>query len=145
MTEAKTINLEYWTAMRDYFEAKGTKINSQKPLPQHWTNFAIGRSNFHMAAVHSVRDKFIRVEFLINGNDSKEKFDVLKEKYETDSYSNIDPNLIWDKLEERKVSWVYLQKNVEVNNKPDWHNQFQWIMENLEKMDNFFRPKVKAL
>lgn len=145
LTEAKTTNLEYWTAMRDYFESQGTKIKSQKPSPQHWTNYAIGRSNFHMAAVHSVRDKFIRVEFIINGNDSKEKFDILSNKYEQESYSYIDPNLIWDKLEDRKGSWVYLQKDVDVNNKSDWHNQFQWIMKNLEKMDKFFRPKIKAL
>ena len=39
----------------------------------------------------------------------------------------------------------YLQCNVEGNNKSDWPNQFQWIMENLEKMDKFFRSKVKAL
>jgi hypothetical protein len=97
-----------------------------------------------MAAVHSVRDKFIRVEFLINGNDSKEKFDLLKEKYESDSYDKIDSNLIWDKLEERKVSWVYLQKDAQVSNRNDWNNQFEWILENLEKIDRFFRPKLKS-
>lgn len=145
LTGAKTINLEYWTELKEYFEAKGTKIKSQKPSPQHWTNFAIGKSDYHMAAVHSVRDKFIRVEFLINGNDSKEKFDELKEKYELDSYDKIDNQLIWDKLEERKVSWVYIQKDVDVNNKSDWPNQFQWILNNLEKMDDFFRPKLKTI
>ena len=98
-----------------------------------------------MAAVHSVRDKFIRVEFLINGNDSKQKFDELKEKYELDSYDKIDNQLIWDKLEGRKVSWVYIQKDVDVNNKSDWPNQFQWILTNLEKMDDFFRPKLKTI
>ena len=145
LTEAKTINLEYWTAMKEYFEAQGTKIKSQKASPQHWTNYAIGRSNFSMAAVHSVRDKFIRVEFLINGDDSKQKFDELKEKYEAESYTKIDTNLIWDKLEERIVSWVYLQKDTDVSNRHDWPNQFQWILTNLEKMDAFFRPKLKAL
>jgi len=145
LTGAKTINLEYWTELKGYFEAKGTKIKSQKPSPQHWTNFAIGKSDYHMSAVHSVRDKFIRVEFLINGNDSKEKFDELKEKYELDSYDKIDNQLIWDKLEGRNVSWVYIQKDVDVNNKSDWPNQFQWILTNLEKMDDFFRPKLKTI
>ena len=145
LTETKSLNLEYWSSMKEYFENAGSRIKSQKPGPQHWTNFAIGKSNFHMAAVHSVRDKFIRVEFLINGNDSKEKFDLLKEKYESDSYNKIDSSLIWDKLEERKVSWVYLQKDAEVSNRNDWNNQFEWILENLEKIDRFFRPKLKSL
>ena len=145
LTDTKALNLEYWTAMRNYFETSGTKIRSQKPSPQHWTNYAIGRSYFHMAAVHSVRDNFIRVELLINGNDSKEKFDFLKSKYEEESYREIDASLVWDKLEERKVSWVYLQKEADVSNTADWPNQFAWILEKLEKLDSFFRPKLKNL
>lgn len=145
LTEAKALNLEYWTAMKKHFEESGTKLKSQKPLPQHWTNFAIGRSNFHMAAVSSVRDNFIRVEFLLNGSKAKDRFFELKNKYETESRVQIDENIIWDVVENKKVSWVYLKKNANVSDRSDWQNQFQWIQEKLEKMDAFFRPKIKLL
>ena len=145
LTEAKSKNLAYWTAMREYFESTDTNIKSQKPSPQHWTIYAIGKSNFHMAATHSVRDNFIRVEFLIDGNDAIENFEKLRESNESDSYEKIDSALIWDELEGRKVCWAYIQKYAEIDDKSDWPNQFQWILERLEKMDAFFRPKVKAL
>lgn len=145
LTPAKSLNLEYWTSMKEYFENNGAKLRSQKPLPQHWTNFAIGRSNFHMAAVSSVRDNFIRVEFLINGEEAKNRFDILKEKFEDESRVKIDKDIQWEKLEERKVSWVYIQKSADVNDKNDWSHQFDWFLEKLEKMDSFFRPKIKIL
>jgi hypothetical protein len=145
LTETKKNNLEYWTEMKSYFESSGTKIRSQKPLPQHWTNFAIGRSNFHMSATHSVRDNFIRVEFLINGHNSKDIFDELKDKYESSSYEKIDSELLWDKLEERKVSCVYIKKSTDVNNRSEWPDQFEWILDKLQKMEAFFRPKIKTL
>jgi hypothetical protein len=145
LTETKKNNLEYWTEMKSYFESSGTKIRSQKPFSQGWTNFAIGRSNFHLAAAHSVRDKFIRVEFWINGNNSKEIFDELKDKYESSSYEKIGSELIWDKLEDKKVSIVYIKKSTDVNNRSEWPDQFKWILDKLQKMETFFRPKIKTL
>jgi len=145
LTGAKTLNLEYWTAMKNFFEEKGTFLRHQKPQPQHWTNFALGKSYFNMAAVSSVRDNFLRVEFLINTDNSKEDFRKLKEKFEQQSYEQISKDLIWDEIPDKKMSWVYLKKEANVNNKSDWLKQHQWFMETLEKFDKFFRPKIKKL
>ncbi len=145
LSETKALNLEYWTAMKKYFEQHGTFLKHQKPQPQHWTNFALGKSDFHLAAVSSVRDNFLRVEFLIKSNTSKEDFRKLKEKFENLSYEKISPDLIWDELPDKKVSWVYLKKNANVKDKSDWNNQHQWFMETLEKFDKFFRPIIKQI
>ena len=145
LTETKALNLEYWTAMKKHFEQSGTKLKSQKPLPQYWTNFAIGRSNFHMAAAASVRDKFIRVEFLINGTDAKNRFIELQNNFEAESLTLIDENIKWGILEGRMGSWVFIKKDAEVSTRSDWQDQFNWFQEKLEKMDSFFRPKIKSL
>jgi hypothetical protein len=131
--------------MKIFFEEKGTFLRHQKPQPQHWTNFALGKSYFNMAAVSSVRDNFLRVEFLINTDNSKEDFRKLKEKFEQQSYEQISKDLIWDEIPDKKMSWVYLKKEANVNNKSDWLKQHQWFMETLEKFDKFFRPKIKKL
>lgn len=145
LTPTKEKNLEYWTAMKKYFEESGTKLKQQKPLPQHWTNFAIGRGDFNMTAIHSVYDNFIRTELLFNGEKAKNRFDLLFEKHETDSYASIDENLKWERLDDYIGSKVIIQKDADVSNKSDWPNQFAWLQENLEKMDAFFRPKIKSL
>jgi len=145
LTETKSLNLEYWTAMKSYFESKGTFLKSQKPSPQHWSNFALGRSNFWMSAIMGVRDNFSRVELSIGSENAKEYFQKLKEKFEQESYEKIDDGLIWDEMPEKKVSMIYLKRDAKVSQKSDWDSQHQWFMETLEKFDKFFRPKIKQL
>lgn len=145
LTEAKALNLEYWTAMKAYFEEHNSTIRCQKPQPQHWTNFSLGRSKLKLAAVASVRDGFIRAEFNLEGPMGKARFETLRNKYEEDSLREVDPELVWDKLEDKQMSWVYLKKDVDVSDRTDWTNQFEWLREKLELMDAYFRPKIKTI
>jgi len=145
LTKTQQINLEYWSAMKEYFETKETFLKSQKPQPQHWATFAIGRSDFVLTAVMSTRDNMIRVAFEINTLPPNKDFNILKKRYEVQSYQEFDGELVWDELPKRRMSYIYLKKAANVADKSDWENQHQWILEKLEKLDKFFRPKIKVL
>lgn len=145
LTKTKEINLEFWQAFKGFIEASKTSIKCQKPLPQHWSNFAIGRANFWLSATVGVRDNFLRIEFLIDGPNSKNNFHTLKNKYESESYSEIDSNLCWEELPDKRVSSVYLKRDFNVSNKAEWKNQHEWLKLNLEKFDKFYRSKIKEL
>ena len=145
LTPTKEQNLEYWTALKEFIEASGSRIRSQKPAPQHWTTYSVGRSNFTLSAIHSVRDNFLRVDFMIAGKKAKQFFDVLKDKYAEDSKVEIAPNISWDRLDDKQVSGISVARDADVSNRADWPNQFRWLLTNLEKMDAFFRPKIKSL
>jgi hypothetical protein len=145
LNDTQTFYREYWTAMKKYFEANGTKLKHQKPQPQHWMNFAIGKSYFNMCSVASVRDNFNRVELDLNGPDATNRFLELKNKYEQESYNEIDENIIWDIVEGKQMSWIYIRQDADINDRTKWEEQFKWLMETLEKFDAFFRPKIKAL
>lgn len=145
LTKAKIINLEYWQAFKSYLESSGSKLKCTKPLPQHWNNFGIGRSWFGMAAIVSVRDNFVRVDFFIDGPNSKANFHLLKEKYETESYTEIHEQVVWDEIPDKRVSSVFLRKDCDISNRSQWKNQHEWLKVTLEKFDKFFRSKVKAL
>ncbi|NVJ46472.1 MAG: DUF4268 domain-containing protein [Cytophagia bacterium] len=145
LTDAKALNLEYWTEMKAFFEQSGTKLKCQKPQPQHWTNFAIGKSDFNLAVSASVRDNFIRLEFNIFGSDAKPRFDLLQTQFEDLSRQQIDPTLIWERMDDKIMSGVFLKKKFKISDKEDWPNQFAWIKDKLEKYDTFFRPKIKEL
>lgn len=145
LTETKSLNLEFWTAMKSYFESKGTFVKCQKPSPQNATYFAVGKSDFNMGAVINLKDKFNRVDLYINTETSKEDFRILKEKYEQASYDQINSSLVWDELPDKKMSWIYVKSDANVKDRKDWTSQHQWFMETLEKFDKFFRPKIKQL
>jgi hypothetical protein len=53
LSDAKELQLSFWTAFRDFVARQHTPIRAIKPLPQHWMNIAIGRSGFALAPVAS--------------------------------------------------------------------------------------------
>jgi len=145
ITETKQLQLEYWEAMKKYFENSDTFLKCQKPPPQHWTNFALGRSNFNIAAICSVRDDFIRIDVNIGGPDAKDSFHKLKNLYEEDANEHFDVTLEWNELPDAKVSIINLKKDAQVSVRGLWNEQHEWFRKNLEQFDKYFRPKIKAL
>ncbi|MBF0192173.1 MAG: DUF4268 domain-containing protein [Magnetococcales bacterium] len=65
----------YWTGLRDFFSEnrKRTVLRPQKPLPNHWINFAIGRTGFLLCAVASIDKQRISVEVNIYPRDMNPK------------------------------------------------------------------------
>jgi hypothetical protein len=145
ITETKQLQLEYWIAMKKYFETTGTFLKSQKPAPQHWTSYSIGSSNFHLSAIVGMKDKFIRIDFYMVGQNAKENFQKLKNDYEDESMKIISEKIIWNELPEGASCIVSLRNDCSNMNRTVWEEQFKWFKENLEKFDRFFRPKLKGL
>jgi len=145
ITETKQFQLEYWEAMKKYFEESNTYLRFPKPNPQHWMNFSLGKSNFWMSAICNVRDSFIRIDVNIAGDGAKEKFNILKDKFESDSKNIFGDELIWDELPNAKQSSIYYKNYVDVKNRSLWNDQHDWFKLNLEKFDKYFRPKIKSL
>lgn len=65
LTETKALQLKFWSELREALEGHRS-IRSQKPFPQHWTNFAIGRAGFHLDAVLNTREDRIGVGLYID-------------------------------------------------------------------------------
>lgn len=145
ITDTKQFQLEYWEAMKSYFEDTGTFLRFPKPYPQHWANFSLGKGNFWISAVCSVKNPFIRIDVNITGPSAKDNFKTLREKYESDSKITLGEEIIWDELPNAKQSIIQFKKVVNVKNRSSWNEQFEWFRENLEKFDKYFRPRIKNL
>ena len=145
ITDTRQLQLEYWIAMKKHFEESGTFLRCSKPYPQHWANFSLGKSNFGIAAICSVRDNFIRVDVNISEKDSKNRFNKLKSLFEIDSKNHFGEDLIWNELPDAKYSVINLRKDTDVTNRSLWKEQHEWLREMIEKLDNYFRQKIKDL
>lgn len=145
ITDTKQLQLEYWQAMKKHFEESESFLKCQKPFPQHWTSFAIGRSYFSLAVVCGVRDNFIRIDVYIDGPEAKNNFHKLKNDFEEDSKEALGNDLQWEELPDRQASIINLKKEADVSNRSLWNEQHMWLRENIEKFDKYFRPKIKEL
>jgi hypothetical protein len=144
-TDTKLLQQEYWQGLKDFMELKKSFVKMQNPLPQHWTNIAIGRSNFHLSASVNSRDNSINIWLNIMGDNAKENYEKLYEISHEKSFEEINKDLVWDKMEGRKMSAVMLKTQRNFTDKNDWNNQFVWFKDNLERFTKYFKANVAKL
>lgn len=145
LTPTKILQQEYWLGLKNYLEENKSIIRSHKPQPQHWTNVSIGKSNFHLSATVNSREKTISIWLNIQGLQAKENFDRLYSSFYEESKNILGEDIIWDKMDGRKMSAVMKTSKGNLNNKEDWENQFAWFKEYLELFINFFKQKIKDI
>jgi hypothetical protein len=144
-TETKLLQREYWQGLKDFMEDNKSFVKMQNPLLQHWTNISIGRSYFHLSATVNSRDNSINIWLNIMGDNAKENYEKLYEIAYDRSLSEVSGDLVWDKMEGRKMSAVMLKHNSDFSKKSDWPDQFSWFKEHLEKYTKYFKPKIKKV
>jgi len=144
LTGAKLQQLAYWTAFREYVKEHGSPLRLQKPLPQHWTNLAIGRSNYWLCARVNTLAENISADLNI-GEKTKVGFNALfaqKDEIEKE----FGGPLIWNELPQKIQSIIGITKDdADIMNEDDWNNQFAWLADKLERLDKVFRKRVRDL
>lgn len=145
LSETKLLQREYWAALREVFHARNSIIRPQKPHPQHWTNFAIGRSHFSLGATMNTQKGFIQANLGCYGVDAKAHFFLLQDQQE-EIESEIGFPLEWEELPGRKESRVAVrQHGIDPTNQAAWKKQHEWLADCLEKLHKAFAQRVKAL
>lgn len=145
LSETKLQQQKYWATLGDLIERDYRNIRPQKPLPQHWTNFSIGRSGMHLAATVNSVGQRIGVELYLRDTDAKEQFKQLAQ-HKVQVESELNEQLEWQDLPGKKAARIALYKqDVDPTDEKDWNSQHEWLAEKLSKFNAVFRPLVKTL
>lgn len=145
LSETKLQQQKYWAALGELLERDYTHIRPQKPMPQHWTNFSIGKSGMHLAATVNSVGQRIGVELYLSDANAKEQFKALFQ-LKAQVESEIDEQLDWQDLPGKKAARIALYKqDVDPTEERDWGSQHRWLAEKLSKCNAVFRPLVKTL
>lgn len=145
ITDTKLLQQEYWAALRGLLIERKSLVKPQKPLPQHWTGFAVGRSHFNLTATVNTQKQFIQVYLGCYGTSGKPHFRLLEQEKEAIE-QEIGHALDWEELSNRKESRIALRKEgADPRNRNDWPAQHQWMAEKLEAFHKVFSPRVKEL
>jgi hypothetical protein len=145
LSETKQLQREYWAGLKAHLTEAKSKLRSQKPLPQHWTNFALGRSHFHLAAVQNTREKRVGVFLMLTGPDSKAHFKLLEAEkaiIEQAAHTSFE----WRALPDKKESRIELVlEGADPTNRADWPRQHEWLKQTLDLFQRVFAARVKSL
>lgn len=144
-TETKEQQYRYWQNLLDYLQTTGANLRLQKPSPQHWQTFSIGRSYFHIAALLNSREKRIGVELCITHPDHAKAFFNALAKDKDSIEKELGTELDWRELPEKTSSKMIQFKNADPTNESDWPAQQAWFKERLEAFDRVFRQRVRNI
>ncbi|MDO4528262.1 MAG: DUF4268 domain-containing protein, partial [bacterium] len=99
LTDTKIKQQAYWTDFKEYVLQNGAPFKVQKPLPQHWTNIAIGKSYYNLSLTINSVNNVICINLEITGENAKKNFDSLKADFEEESKEKISPKLEWLRMD----------------------------------------------
>ena len=139
-TDTKLMQLEFWTALKDFAQKRTSKLRLQKAFPQNWTNVSIGSSQAVMALTLSSREGGLGVELSIH--DNKGLFQRLFERKD-EIESDLGETLNWMALPDRKACRIKLTLPGEFEDRPEWERYFEWLLEKAERFQSVF-PKYLA-
>lgn len=144
-TPTKQRQLKFWTGWQAWLQAKGSTLRTQKPLPQHWTNIALGRSGIHLAASVNSRESRVGMEVYIDHDNSKSMFKQLQaQQAEIDVALGV--KLEWMELPDGHACRI-LQVRPEspLEREDQWPAYHAWLEHAALRMSDVFRPLIKEL
>lgn len=146
LSETRKLQLEYWTRFREFMEESESFVRCQKPAPQHWTGFSIGRSCFNLVARVNTRENEIGVYLCIYGPEKQTHFNLLNENYRKQIESKIGMKLNWRELPDAKESQIAASSlKADPKDKNRWSEQHEWIKNTVETFHKVLSPIVKEL
>lgn len=145
LSPVRQLQLEFWSGLRDHILEQGGVVRPQKPLPQNWANFAIGRADFLLNTTMNTLNKRLTVELTIGSDDAKAFFHLLHQQ-KKDIEADIGEKLDWRELPEKKHSYIVLARDgVDPENRKEWPKYFAWLQEGLEKFHQALSWRIKEL
>ncbi len=138
-TPLQQLRYEYWTAFDDYAFSNANyakKFKQTKSNNRNYKDLFFGASGFHIVTRMNQQKGIISAEIYIG--DDKELYSKLYND-KTTIEEEMDMKLDWREQPTSKASKIIAKKTVDFDNKENWKEQFDWIMDVTAKMKNAFK------
>ncbi|PLL11749.1 hypothetical protein C0V75_12605, partial [Tabrizicola sp. TH137] len=145
LSDLKVMYQKYWQGFVEKLSAGQTAIRPRKPLPQHWLDFAIGKSGVSLSASASTQDQRIRVELYFSGEIGKTRFAALLNDKE-DIEKAYGCALDWEPLPDRIGARISISRNgIRPDDQATWGEQHDWLVAQFIAFERVFRKRVATL
>lgn len=144
-TPTKQRQLMFWTGWSEWLQARGSALRTQKPLPQHWTNLALGRTGIHLAATLNSRESRLGMGVYIDHPNSKSMFKQLQAR-QAEIEDALKLRLQWNELPDGHACRIFhVRTDSPLEDEEQWPSYFAWMEDMALRMSAVFRPLVREL
>jgi hypothetical protein len=145
LTETQLQNLEFWTALCNQLERRGSIVKPGAPVTESHINFAIGRAGFRLYVSLDREASCLDVGLSYLGVDTQAYFHLLLEQQD-----NIEADmgipLDWSNDADGQTFAVYCSYHeIDLDDTNHWPIYLEWACNSLEQLHSTFCERIKAL
>jgi hypothetical protein len=145
LTDIEFLQLEYWHGLKNFMEENSSFVKLLGTPPKSWFDITLDRDKYFLSVAVNSQDHSLNISLTIIGDKAMDDFERLYKIAYKDSLVEVNKDLIWYNMQANIKSVVTLKTYADFTEKNDWINQFAWFKQNLERFDNYFRPKIKQI
>lgn len=145
LSGTKSLYLEYWTYLFDYFNQRGTCFSLRKPAARTKDIYKINIITRGFSIVLFLKSPGIGCDLWIEGDNTKKAVFKLKEEKEIID-KEIGKELYWEEPEEKfSAITVSREGNGNIEDREQWEEITKWLKKYAELFYKTFSDRVKNL
>ena len=142
VTDLKMLQLEFWTALNEYFNSNGAPVNTRTPRPQHWYDLSLGcGQKAYLSLVVHKREEYCSVEIYIpNSSELYAHLKLNQQIIESETGIKFE----WMELPQKQASRIIVKKvNFDLHNTDSWCGDHKWLLETIIKIKPVFVKNIQ--
>ena len=138
-------NERYWTALCEFLDRRRSYLQRPKVNDSNTGEMPFGIPGFSLRAGQTVKSsREIRASLVVRGANAIPNFYSLRVQEEEIEKDWGDKLEWWGSAKSVKRVGVR-NREVDPSDEKDWHNQHEWLVDNLEKIYTVFQPRLEEL
>jgi len=144
LTDARKLQLEFWTLVRDRLLADHVVTSAQTPRPQYWFDVPVGRSYFVLSNIANTYERRIGVRLYISNKVAENALPQLQDQKDAIE-REIGAALSWNPHPEKSDKIVVVLREADLWNRAEWDGYVAWMVDMIARFRRAFMPRVKNL
>ncbi len=144
LSEARKLQLEFWTDFRRLLLQKKIVSSAQTPRAQYWFNVSLGRANIHLSNIANVADGRIGVRVYISNKIASEALPQLMAERQAIEMEIGEP-LEWNPNENAIDKIILLDRDADLTLRDKWPEYLNWLVERVSRFKKAFEPRIRKL
>jgi hypothetical protein len=140
----KNLQLDFWQAFQEHLRASGARFRGRTPRPEHWYDFAIGRSGFNLSLTVNTQKKRLGCELYISHDQAKSAYGLLRQQRRQID-QEIGATLDWMELPGKNACRIIQYREGDMRVREKWPELFQWLSNRLDTFNSTFTNRIHQL
>ena len=144
VTDAKRLQLEFWTEFEKRLRETHAVPSTQAPRPQYWYDVSLGRSGIHLSNFANTYENRVGLRVYLTSQIADQALDQLLKEKETIE-KEIGAKLTWNPYPDKKDKTILLDRPAELEKRDRWPEYLNWLIDHNIKFRKAFGLRVKKL